>query len=230
MKIVATTICATATALIALATPAMAQDGAASGIDVSASVSAATDYRWRGVSQTDVNPAVFASVQAKSGGFYVGAGTENVDFAGINQEYDLWAGYAMPLGRATLDVGVVRYGYVDAPADIDTTEVKIGLSAPVGSAGVGVTAYHTGNYFGSNNSATYVEASANAPVNDAVTVSAAVGRQQISNMADYTTWNIGASYKVLPGAQIDLRYHDTDTSAFGRNGRGRVVGSFSLSF
>ena len=84
-------VLAAATALIA---PATAQ---AKDIDVSASLTGATDYVWRGVSQSNSDPAVFATVNVSAGGFYAGAGTENVDFAGIKQEYDLWAGYTLPL-------------------------------------------------------------------------------------------------------------------------------------
>ena len=41
---------------------------------------------------------------------------------------------------------------------------------------------------------------------------------------------MGASYAVLPGASVDVRYHDTDTDAFGTLADSRLVGSFSVSF
>lgn len=221
----------TAAALAAmLSTPAMAQEAESSAVDVSVGLSAATDYVWRGVSQSDEDPAVFASVQVTAGGFYVGAGTENVDFAGIKQEYDLWAGYVLPLGGNTkLDVGVVRYGYVDAPADIDTVEVKGALSTSVGQTGLGLAAYWTPDYFGTDNSALYTEVSASQPLMDKLTLSGAVGYQSINNSgADYVNWNAGLKYQVLPGASVDVRYHDTDEagSLFGS----RIVGSFAIGF
>lgn len=215
---------AAATALIA---PAAAQ---AKDIDVSASLTGATDYVWRGVSQSNSDPAVFAAVNVSAGGFYAGAGTENVDFAGIKQEYDLWGGYILPLGKAKLDIGVVRYGYVDAPVKIDTLEVKAGLSGNVGKLGLGVTAYHTGNYFGSSQPATYVEGSASLPLTGKLSASAAFGHQQIDNLPDYDTWNAGLTYEVLKGAKVDVRYHDTGTNAFGKLGDARLVGSFTIGF
>lgn len=200
-------------------------------VQISASLTGATDYVWRGVSQSDEDPAVFAAINVGIDGFYVGAGTENVDFAGVNQEYDLRAGYAFSLGKnVKLDLGVVRYGYIDAPVDIDTLEVKAGLSGSVGKIGLGVTGYHTWDYFGTNESANYVEASASFPLIDKLSGSAAVGHQQISNLPDYNTWNAGISYEVLTGAKVDLRYHDTDTSTFGTLADARIVGSFSVSF
>ena len=219
----------TAAALAAcLSTPAMAQD--ASAVDVSVGLSAATDYVWRGVSQSDEDPAVFATVQVTAGGFYAGAGTENVDFAGVKQEYDLWAGYVLPLGGTTkLDVGVVRYGYVDAPADIDTVEIKGALSTSVGQTGLGLATYWTPDYFGTDNSAIYTEVTASQPLMDKLTLSGAVGYQSISNSgADYVNWNAGLKYEVLPGASVDVRYHDTDEAGdvFGS----RIVGSFAIGF
>ncbi len=217
-----------ALAASALLCPAAAQ---AEDVQLSASLTGATDYVWRGVSQSDSDPAVFAAVNLSAGGFYAGAGTENVDFAGVKQEWDLWAGYAFDLGKGTkLDLGVVRYGYVDAPADIDTLEVKAGLSGSVGKLGLGVTAYHTRDYFGSGEHATYVEARASAPLTDKLGISAAFGHQQIDNRPDYNTWNAGLSYTVLKGAKVDVRYHDTDTNAFGKLGDARLVGSFTVGF
>ncbi len=224
-----TKFCLTALAAAALVAPAaaQAQDGP---VQLSASLTGATDYVWRGVSQSNQDPAVFAAVNVSAGGFYAGAGTENVHFAGIDQEYDLWGGYVLPLGKAKLDIGVVRYGYVDAPAKIDTLEVKAALSGSVGKLGLGVSAYHTGNYFGSSQPATYLEGSAALPLTDKLSLSAAFGHQQIDNLPDYNTWNAGLSYTVLKGAKVDLRYHDTDTNAFGKLGDARLVGSFTIGF
>ena len=224
-----TKFCITAAALAAcLSTPAMAQD--ASAVDVSVGLSAATDYVWRGVSQSDEDPAVFATVQVTAGGFYAGAGTENVDFAGVKQEYDLWAGYVLPLGGTTkLDVGVVRYGYVDAGADIDTLEIKGALSTSVGQTGLGLATYWTPDYFGTDKSAIYTELTASHPLMDKLTLSGAVGYQSINNSnADYVNWNAGLKYEVLPGASVDVRYHDTDEAGdvFGS----RIVGSFAIGF
>lgn len=217
-----------ALAAAALLSPAAAQ---AEDVQVSASLTGATDYVWRGVSQSDSDPAVFAAVNLSAGGFYAGAGTENVDFAGVKQEWDLWAGYAFDLGNGTkLDLGVVRYGYVDAPADIDTLELKAGLSGTIGKVGLGVTAHHTWDYFGSGEHATYVEARASAPLTGKLSASAVFGRQQIDNRPDYNTWNVGLTYAVLKGAKVDLRYHDTDTNAFGKLGDARLVGSFTVGF
>ena len=124
--------------------PNSANTKPASDLSVSVTLKGTTDYVWRGVSQSDNDPAVFAVVNLGYKGFYLGAETENVRFAGIKQEWDMWGGYVARLGGGVaLDVGFVRYGYVDAPIDIDTFEVKAALSGKVGPASVSLAGYHT---------------------------------------------------------------------------------------
>ena len=236
---------ASAAALAALSQPASAQDGMnessgppaadpvedASGMDVRVSLSAATEYVFRGISQSAEDPAVFAAVSVNYNGFYAGTETENVDFPGIDQEYDLWAGYVFDLAPGTsLDVGVVRYGYIESPVDIDTVELKAALSTSLGQTGLGVAAYWTPDYFGTDDHGFYAEVNAAQPIGEKLRVSGAMGHQWIGAGGDYLTWNVGASYTVFPGANVDVRYHDTDTDAFDNLAGSRLVGSFSVSF
>jgi uncharacterized protein (TIGR02001 family) len=219
--------------LVALAASMLCACGSAhaQGVAVSGSLTGATDYVWRGVSQTSQNPAVFAAVNVTGHGFYAGAGTENVKFGGISQEYDVWGGYVANMGQAKLDLGFVRYGYVDAASSIDTVEGKVALSGNLGKLAAHGAAYYTGNYFGSHHKALYGEVGASYPVAPKVTVSGAVGHQQVyDTKASYTTWNLGLGYALTKGVSLDLRYHDTDASALGSLGKSRVTGSFSVAF
>lgn len=124
--------------LFALA--AFATAGAAHAQKLSVTVGGASDYVFRGVSQTDSKPFVFAALNLSAGQFYAGAGAENVDFGNsIDAEYDLYAGWRPKLANVDLDFGVVRYGYVDQPrnVDIDTVELKASASVPVSGARLG---------------------------------------------------------------------------------------------
>lgn len=219
--------------LAALALPAAAQAQDADGMTVSASLTGATNYEWRGVSQSDNHAAVFAAVNVGYQGFYAGAGTENVDFAGVKQEYDFWGGYKLPLGsNVKLDIGFVRYGYVDSATDIDTLEVKGALSGNIGKLGLTGAVYHTGNYFGSGNNATYYEAQASLPVAEKVTLSGAFGHQKVNTAFNYNNWRLGASYALAKNATVSVNYHDTDDNGalFGRLGKSQLVGSFTVAF
>ena len=220
-----------AAAMIA-AGAAQAQDGAT----WSFGVRGATDYVWRGVSQTDRNPAVFVSGQVNlSNGFYAGAGAENVDFnEGTDAEYDFWVGWAGKLSDSvTLDLGAVRYGYIGAPdgSDYDTVEIKAALSTRVGQATLTGSVYATDDFFGTEDSAVYYEVAASSPIADKWNIDGAVGRQTVSVAGgDYTTWNVGVTYAATSNVGLDLRYHDTNAHDFSDNHDSTVVASVKLSF
>lgn len=85
----------------------------------------ASDYRFRGVSQTDREMAIQGGITAAHGsGVYAGVWGANLagwgTFGGANMELDLIAGYKAELGdRAALDVGAVWYMY---PGGVDKTD------------------------------------------------------------------------------------------------------------
>ncbi|MBA4011082.1 MAG: hypothetical protein C0481_04375, partial [Phenylobacterium sp.] len=140
--------------------PAFAQDDSGP-LDLSFNVGAATDYVWRGVSQTDENPQISGGVDATVGGMvYGGAWLSNVDFGDDTDfELDLYAGVKPQLGPVNLDFGIIYYGYINAPtgSDQDFVEFKAAGSTPVGPATLGAAVYYSDNFFGDTGPATYVE-------------------------------------------------------------------------
>lgn len=220
-----------AAALTAGTVPALAQEDPR----FSFSLTGASDYIFRGVSQTDENPAGFVAGRVDWKGFYAGVGAENVDFhIGVNAEYDLLAGWAGAIGRGfNLDVGVVRYGYTNVPAgvDLDTVEAKLGLSHAVGPATLGALVAYTSDYFAVQQKAWYTEVNASLPLASKWRLGGAVGRQAISNSkADYTTWNLGVSYAATDNWSFDLRYHDTNAHSRGDTYDSRAVVSVRFAF
>lgn len=114
-----------AAAALATATPAMAQDEAPKPVTVSGSAAIVSEYRFRGVSQSDRDLAVQGGITiTHESGFYVGTWGSNLagwgTFGGSNMELDLIAGFKAPLGEgATLDVGATWYMY---PGGFDNTD------------------------------------------------------------------------------------------------------------
>ncbi len=197
------------------------------------SVTGATDYVWRGVSQTGGDPGIFIAGSMAWGDFYAGAGAEHVDFGNsIGTEYDFWAGWAKDLGGITLDVGLVRYGYLDQPdgVDIDTLEVKAGVSKSFGAFSAGATVYWTDDYFGNGDSATYLELNGAYAINDQWSISGVVGNQEISAADDsYVNWNAGVSFAPAGNVSLDIRYHDTDVHEWGDNFDSGLTASVSVA-
>lgn len=137
-----------ATSAIGIATPGFAQTTNDPVIDetdpvvvgplgVSGSIALLSDYRFRGVSQTDEELAIQGgfSVGHESGA-YVGAWASNLSgwgtFVGSNTELDLYGGYALELGAATLDVGVTWYMYPGGADTTDFFEPYVKLSSTLG--------------------------------------------------------------------------------------------------
>lgn len=210
MKALKLAICA-ATASLALA------GGAASAQDVTFNIGAASDYAFRGISQTDESAQIFGGVDYTNSIFYAGAWASNVDFGdGTDAEIDLYAGVKPTAGPVSFDFGVIYYGYVGAPggADWDQWEVKAAASVPAGPFTLGAAAYYSPDYTGvGTDDSLYLEGNASISPAEGWTISAAYGNQSVDTILgdfDYDTWNLGVGYAFTDKISGDLRYHDTN--------------------
>lgn len=207
--------------LAAAATAAMGGSALAAddNIAMSFNLGAASDYMFRGVSQTDGGGQIYGGADATLYGIgYAGVWLSNVDFNnGTDIEYDLYAGIKPVLGPVNMDIGVVYYGYTNQPTGSheDFVEYKLAGSTAVGPGTVGLAVFHSPEFFGKTGNATYYEINGAVPVAEKVSVSGALGHQEIKGPADYNTWNLGVGYALNDNVGFDLRYHDTDEHGFG---------------
>ena len=97
-----------------------------------------SDYRFRGISQTDKKPAFQGGFDvAHSSGFYIGNWNSNIDsdyYTGANIEMDFYTGFKGALGDTGVgyDIGAIYYYYPgsdrnNAPG-IDNKEIYVGAS------------------------------------------------------------------------------------------------------
>lgn len=121
------------------ATPAFAQEAEApEPFTVSGSVALVTDYRYRGVSQSDKEFALQGGVTVThESGVYAGMWASNLagwgTFGGPNLELDVFGGYKFDLGGgAALDVGLTWYMYPGGAAITDFAEPYVKLSGTTG--------------------------------------------------------------------------------------------------
>lgn len=126
--------------MLAAATPAMAQDEEAPPVTVTGGVTGITDYRFRGISQTDENIAVQGTLNINhESGFYAGTFVSTVDGTTAlpgygNLEVDLYAGYTKTFeGGFGLDVGLLYYVYPDAASGPPPTHVDTDFFEPYAS-------------------------------------------------------------------------------------------------
>lgn len=123
-----------------LATANKAEDDTPA-ITISGAATITSDYRFRGVSQTDEGLAVQGGITiSHESGFYVGTWGSNLagwgTFGGTNMELDLIAGYKFGVGEGTLDTGLVWYMYPNGADTTDFAELYARLSGSVGALGL----------------------------------------------------------------------------------------------
>ena len=96
---------------------------------VSANVAFASDYVWRGMTQSD-GPAIQGGFDFEDeSGFYAGIWGSNVNFNdGAGSELDYYAGYGFSLGDVGVDVGYIAFDYPENQTGLDFEEIYLGLS------------------------------------------------------------------------------------------------------
>ena len=109
-------------------------------LTVSGSAAIASDYRFRGVSQSDREMAVQGGITVShESGLYAGVWGSNLagwgTFGGANMELDLIGGYKAKLAdTATLDVGLTWYMYPGGADKTDFAEPYVKLTGTAGPA------------------------------------------------------------------------------------------------
>jgi len=178
---------------------------------LSANVGAVTDYRYRGISQTRLKPALQGGADfGHKSGFYVGTWASSIkwieDAGDIppqtsidgKVELDLYGGYKFNAGPVALDLGVLRYQYVSNNLEdtggggiyknANTTEI---YAAGTWGPATLKYSYALTNLFGNYNFATnqdtkgsgYLDLSATFELPLwGLTLTPHVGRQRVSNL------------------------------------------------
>jgi uncharacterized protein (TIGR02001 family) len=170
-----------------------------------------SDYRYRGISQSRLEPALQGGVDyAHKSGLYVGAwgstikwiqdtGTQNTT-PGVkgSMELDIYGGYKGTAGAVAYDVGVLRYEYVRNNLQTVTGFANANTTEVYGAATYGVfTAKYSHaltNLFGNPNSkdSYYVDLSAAFDMGNGYTLTPHVGYQKVKNVvnASYTDYAV----------------------------------------
>ncbi|MBU0539449.1 MAG: TorF family putative porin [Gammaproteobacteria bacterium] len=99
-----------------VAAASMTMIAAPASAEVSASVSVASMYLWRGFDLSNGSPAVSGDLTYSTGGFYAGVwGSSGDDTYG--QEVDYYAGFATEVGPISVDLSVWNYVYPGSSAN-----------------------------------------------------------------------------------------------------------------
>ncbi|HYC06085.1 MAG TPA: TorF family putative porin [Azospirillaceae bacterium] len=204
-------------ALIALPAPAALAEAGLQG-----EVRLVSDYVDRGVSNSDNHPALQGSIGwLWEGGAYVSVWGSSVDFDDGDEatvELDYVLGNAGAMGPVEYDVSVARITYPGASGalDYDLWEGALALAVPLGPVTLGSEAIYTPENAGGAGDALYLRGILEVPLDEALTLSAHLGRQWLSREAiagpDYTDWGAGLAW-TRGSLTAGLAYTDTDLGA-----------------
>lgn len=206
----------------------------AGGISISGEAVLLSDYRYRGISRSDEDPAAQASLTVSSaGGLYAGArGTTLRDIEDFGDvQLDLYAGYSRPLGLGTsIDAGLLYYYFPDGEGETDYFEPYASVTHTLGpvEASIGAKyAWAQDALGGEDILYLFGEVEAAIPLTP-VTLTAQAGRQDAGSLGSYWNWSLGGRYALGP-AYIGARYVDTDLPALPGQDAGLVF-SLGLRF
>jgi uncharacterized protein (TIGR02001 family) len=207
-------------------------------ITTSASVALTTDYVWRGISQTQNDPAIQGQFDvAHESGVYMGAWASNVEFGGTESlELDVYTGFANEIDLAgtalSYDVGFLHYEFPsNSSANINEIYFGVGVT-PVENLDLGVYYYHDiglENKFANY----YVDMSADYALPDwawntqIVTHLGHYDRQ--AGASDYWDWKVGLA-KDIGDFNFEVAYFDSGDSGAKDDGDARAVATVSTSF
>ena len=184
-----------------------------------------SDYRFRGVSQTQNAPAVQGGIDYNHvSGLYIGNWNSSVSSQlytnGAGVESDVYAGFRKQVfGNFVVDVGSYNYFYPRAGTNgsFDTNEIFAGIGY---KELITVKYSHAlSDYFGTANSKNsfYVQADAAIPLARNLQLVAHIGHTNVANSSslDYTDYNVGLGYD-LKGWNLAAKYYinDNKTSTF----------------
>lgn len=222
-------------------------------------VGAVSDYRYRGISQTKMKPALQGGADYSAGPIYVGTWLSTIKWVkdaggghGGNApaEWDLYGGTKGDIIKDTLtyDVGVLAYVYLGEKfhdigyANPDTGEVYGALTYGVFTAKVSVSAT---NLFGvpKSKGSQYYDLSANFDLGSGFTLTPHVGYQNVpgsfakDNKVSYADYSVALAKDFGKGLSASLQVVATDadkvwysTSTGKFTGRTGVVVGVKYSF
>jgi uncharacterized protein (TIGR02001 family) len=235
LAVLLSTLVASGAALAQAATP---------DYTLSYNVGVVTDYRYRGISQSRLKPALQGGADfAHSSGFYLGTWASTIKWikdggGDAKVEVDLYGGYKFAAGPVGMDVGVLRYLYPSSslPVNPDTTEIYV-----AGSYGPATLKYSHAvtNLFGFSDSkgSGYLDLSATFDLGNGWSVVPHIGHQKVKNNGafSYTDYSITVAKDLGNGLVASLAVVDTDNDNYlapnGKNlGRSGAVLGLKYSF
>lgn len=209
----------------------------ASFADLAYNVGVVTDYRYRGISQTRLKPALQGGIDFSQGGLYLGAWASTikwikdagaiaaVDTGGTQVEIDLYGGYKGELAKDVgFDVGALYYWYpsnkfgdIAGASNANTFELYGAITYGVFTAKYShalTNLFGTGGSAGADNSkgSGYLDLSAAFDLGNGFALTPHVGRQEVRHysVASYNDYSLALGKDMGGGFSLSAAVIGTD--------------------
>lgn len=186
------------------------------GISLSANITAATDYRFRGISQTGESAALSGALDLTlDSGIYWGVWGSNVDFGG-DLETNWYVGYSNDINASSsFDVGFIYYYYPadNAKPDLDYWEVYGSVSWSDLTLGVA----YSNDYYQGAGEFLYPYFEYSKPLTERVRIDVHAGYNYFDkpgffddDTEEYVDWSVGLVLDSGVGGEWSLSWVGTD--------------------
>jgi uncharacterized protein (TIGR02001 family) len=203
--------------------------------DISGNIALTSDYRFRGISQSNEDPAVQGGFDVSfEPGFYIGTWASSVDFGGDNStgsfgtiEMDHYAGWKGPIGDSDfgIDVGYIYYNYPGDTVDPKGGYQEVYVKGSWTTLVLGVN--YSDDYYAKTGKFWYYSGDYSFKLMDALSMGLHAGYNSfddagvfLSNDQDsYTDYSVSLTY-TFKGVDLSLAYVGTDLNKddyFGTN-------------
>ena len=216
-------------AMASLAAPVHAQSQATPEYSLTANAALTTDYRYRGISQTRLKPALQGGMDYVNNptGFYLGVWGSTIkwikDAGGdTGLELDIYGGKRGEIApEVSYDVGGLYYLYPSNGLNPSANTFEVYGQLGYGPAYVKYS-HATTNLFGTGNSkqSGYLDVGANVDLGSGYTLNLHAGHQKVRNNSalSYTDYKVGVT-KDLGVCAVALALVGTDIDIFAPNGK-----------
>ena len=188
--------------------------------EISANAALVSDYRFRGISQSNTSPAIQGGFDyGADNGFYVGTWASsvdfdtNVDFDG-SLELDFYAGWGTDLGEnSSIDIGYIYYDYPgDDGVEGDYQEIYVNY----GWRNLSLGAAYSDDYYGGSGKFWYLQANYDWTIAENWALALHVGYNDFdediflsSDKGNYLDYSVGVTWSVA-GVDLGLAWVGTD--------------------
>jgi uncharacterized protein (TIGR02001 family) len=242
----------------AVATALLSGIGATSvqAFEISANVALVSDYRFRGISQTDKGAAIQGGFDAAfEPGFYIGTWASSVDFGDADpdpedpdcptcdpgsygsMEIDYYAGWAGPIGDTDfgIDAGYMYYQYPGDTVDPKGDYQEFHLTGSWKDLSIGAT--YSDDYYAESGKFWYFAGDYSLTFAEDFSLGLHVGYNDFDEVGflsagadNYTDWSVTLGYSVF-GVDLAVAYVDTNLNdeEYFNNGLADSTAVFSIS-